>query len=582
MKKINLELWLCRCLSISFLTLTFLSHAQEVPPEPANVISNNYTANFPAPAAILFQTTNVSVQVSNAVGKVWDVNLRTEITHQFPVDIDMHLTSPQGTRVYLLSSSAGNGYGGANQGVFNGTWWDDQAPTNAADAVYTPMILQPSLQPVGAMSAFDGENPNGTWTLTITDTFAPDNGSLNSAQLNIATYVGHPTYVTKSYTNSVSTPIPDNASINPTVSVTGLPYRISEVKVFTKTPHTASTDLDIFLTSPAGTQIALVTDRAGINDNVFNGTLWYDNATKQVASVTNVYADNVVETELIPEGCLGAFKGENPNGTWTLNVADDNANGELGNLDNWWIEITTCSAGVNDVNGDGYTDIVGVRKKEVRVLSQAAGTATNATSYGKLPKGYKVVGGFDVNTNGTSDLIVQRKDQISYLDITNGSVPATPVAITTAPKRYKVVASGDINSDDYTDIIVARGKKVSVLMGPNYTAQEIIEKNKNGKVVGAVQANIVTQKGKKVYRMPVNSSGTNTVTVGEPVTLTEDAAGKVVGVTEINTNDGYEIVAQKKKDITYGAWDSGNYTTDLWTDKGKEKDSRVGKVVAPQ
>lgn len=445
-----------------------------------------------------------------------------------------------------------------------------------------PMVLQPSLQPVDALSAFDGENPNGTWTLTITDTFFLDDGSLNAAQLDIATYIGTPTCVTHSYTNTVSTPIPDNASISPTINVSDQPYRISQVKVFTKIPHTASADLDIFLTSPVGTKTTLVTDQGGVNDNIFNGTLWYDEASKSAGSVSNVYTDNVVETQLIPEGALGIFKGENPNGTWTLNVTDDNLNGNVGNLDNWWIEITTCAAGVNDVNGDGYTDIIGIKKKEVRVLSQAAGTATNATSYGKLPKGYKVVAGYDANTNGSSDLIVQRKDQISYLDITNGSVPATPVAITTAPKRYKVCASGDINSDDYTDIIVARGKKVGVLMGPDYQFQDLLEKNKNGKIVGAVQTNLVTQKGKKVYRMPVSSNGTNTITVGAPVTLTEDAAGKVVGVSEIDTKDGYEIIAQKKKNITYGAWDSGNYTTDLWTDKGKDKDGQVGKVVAPQ
>ncbi|MBX7157240.1 MAG: proprotein convertase P-domain-containing protein, partial [Verrucomicrobiae bacterium] len=350
MKKNNRKLWLIFCFSISLLTLNSFTQAQIVPTEPANVISNHYMATYPAPIAILFQTTNVNVQISNAVGKVWDVNLRTEITHQFPVDIDMYLTSPQGTHVHFTSSTAGNGYGGGNAGVFNGTWWDDQAATNVEDAVYMPMVLQPSLQPVDALSAFDGENPNGTWTLTITDTFFLDDGSLNAAQLDIATYIGTPTCVTHSYTNTVSTPIPDNASISPTINVSDQPYRISQVKVFTKIPHTASADLDIFLTSPVGTKTTLVTDQGGVNDNIFNGTLWYDEASKSAGSVSNVYTDNVVETQLIPEGALGIFKGENPNGTWTLNVTDDNLNGNVGNLDNWWIEITTCAAGVNDVN----------------------------------------------------------------------------------------------------------------------------------------------------------------------------------------------------------------------------------------
>ena len=561
-----------------------LTHAQEIPPVPANVISNHYTTtNFSTPAAILFQTTNLSVQVSNVLGKVWDVNLRTAITHSFPVDIDMFLTSPQGTQVHLTSSSAGNGNGGGADDVFNGTWWDDQASTNVSDATYVNLVLQPFLQPEDAMSAFDGENPNGTWTLTITDTFIFDDGLLNSAQLDIATYIGQATCVTKSYTNSILTPIPDNGSINPIINVVGLPYRISQVKIFTKITHTSSADLDIILTSPAGTMTTLTTDRGGVNDNIFNGTLWFDDAFISVSSITNVFMDNVVETELVPEGALGTFKGENPNGNWTLMVADDTANAEVGSLTNWYIEITTCSGGVNDVDGDGFTDIVGLKKKEVRVLSQVTGvTSSNAISVGKLPKGYKAVGGYDANTNNISDLLVQRKDEISYLTITNGQISDTPVVIGSAPKKHKAAAFGDINSDGSTDIIVTKGKKVGALMGPSYTFQEIIDKNKDGKVVGVVQTNIITQKGKKVFRIPITASGTNSPTVGDAINLTEEATGKIVGVSEINGTDGLEIIAQKKKDVTYGPAESGNATLDLWTDKGIDKDGQLGKVIAPK
>ncbi|MBX7158024.1 MAG: proprotein convertase P-domain-containing protein, partial [Verrucomicrobiae bacterium] len=345
MKKQNYKkLWLACLASLAGLTLS--TQAQIVPTEPANVISNYYTSSVNAPVPIPDLSTNTATfNITNAVGKVWDVNLRTSITNSFADDLDIYLTSPQGTRVAITTDN-----GGANDNVFDGTWWDDQAATNSSDANYVDLVPQPTLQPEGAMSAFNGENPNGTWTLTVIDDAGGDIGTLNAAQLDIATYVGKPTYVTKTYTNSVSTPIPDNASINPTVSVTGLPYRISEIKIFTKTPHTSCGDLDVTLTSPQGTTTTLVTDRAGGSTNVFDGTLWYDNATEAVADLTTPFQDNVVKTELVPEGCLGAFNGENPNGTWTLNVTDDNLNGNVGNLDNWWIEITTCAAGVNDVN----------------------------------------------------------------------------------------------------------------------------------------------------------------------------------------------------------------------------------------
>ena len=557
----------------------FKLQAQVVPVEPANVISNHYSINWNGlPSPILDNTTNIfDVQVNNAVGKIWDVNLRTDLQHTFPGEIRIYLTSPQGTQI-TLSTDSGSGF----DNIFDGTWWDDQATTNVTDAFYVNLITLPTLQPEGALSAFDNENPNGTWSLTVVDDTIANVGSLNGAQLEISTYIGKPTFVTKDYTNNVSIPIPDSASISPTATVTGLPYRISEVKVFTKIPHTFSRDLDVTLTSPAGTIITLVSNRGAGHDNVFDGTWWYDNALTPATDAS--YANLATQTQLIPEGTLGAFKGENPNGTWTLTVNDDLLNGDTGTLDNWILEITTASAGVNDVNGDGYTDIIGQKKKEVRVLSQQAGqTSSNAISVGKLPKGFKVAGGGLVNGDGLSDLIVQRKTQISYLSISNGVIGKTPVPLATALKRYKARAFGDINSDNHSDIIVTRGKVIAALMGPSNTFQEIIKKNKNGKVVGVVQDNIICQKGKKVYRIPITASGTNTPpTAGAAVTLTEAAAGKVVGVSEINATEGYEIIAQKKKEITYGAWDSGNFTTKLWSDKGKEKSGQIGKVVAPK
>lgn len=584
MKKYNYKkLWLACLASLAGLTLT--SQAQEIPPAPANVVSNYYTANYNVPVPVLdFTTTDVVFEITGAVGKIWDVNLQTMITHTASSDLEIYLTSPSGKKVAIITDSI------ANVDSFNGTWWDDQATINALDATYPPNGVVPTLQPEGAMAAFDGENPNGTWTLTVIDNANNDQGSLDSAKLDIATYVGKPTFVTKTYTNSVSTPIPDNASIDSTLSVSNQPYRVSEVKVFTKIPHTFPDDLVVTLTSPAGTQSTLVSTRGDIGmDNVFNGTLWSDNAAE---TVTAPYANNVVKTELVPEGALGAFKGENPNGTWTLTLADNNV-GEAGNLDNWWIEITTCSGGVNDVNGDGYTDIIGKKRKEIRVLSQQAGqTANEAVSYGQLPAGsFKVVGSYMANNDETSDLIVQLGPTIMYLATSNGTFSTTPVIFPGVfnevdHPRYKVHATGDINSDGYTDFVIMRRKQIGVILGGfnnQYTFKTITEQSQNGKVVGVVGTNLISQRGRRIYRIPINSDGTNTVTIGgEAVALTENAPGKVVGVSEMDGKDGQEILIQRRKRITYGTWDSGNYTTELWTDQGKPREDRLGKVVAPQ
>ena len=39
----------------------------------------------------------------------------------------------------------------------------------------------------------------------------------------------------------------------------------------------------------------------------------------------HVYVNNTLASPLVPEEALGAFIGENPNGTWTLTVSDDEA-----------------------------------------------------------------------------------------------------------------------------------------------------------------------------------------------------------------------------------------------------------------
>ncbi|OWY25213.1 T9SS C-terminal target domain-containing protein [Sphingobacteriales bacterium UPWRP_1] len=119
--------------------------------------------------------------------------------------------------------------------------------------------------------------------------------------------------------------------------------------------HTFNSDLDITLTSPAGTVVTITTDNGSSFDNVFNGTLWDDDAdpgnpapfAAATAAANNVvtdrlYSNLVTATPLVPEEALSAFYGENPNGTWTLTI-DDDLGGDTGTLNSWSLQVTTCS-----------------------------------------------------------------------------------------------------------------------------------------------------------------------------------------------------------------------------------------------
>src|SRR5438552_1714978 len=82
--------------------------------------------------------------------------------------------------------------------------------------------------------------------------------------------------------------------------------------------HMFNAYLDITLQSPAGTVVTITTDNGGSNDDVFNGTVWDDQANPggQVPYTTNnglvtdqAYVNLVTATPLVPEEAMGAFIG---------------------------------------------------------------------------------------------------------------------------------------------------------------------------------------------------------------------------------------------------------------------------------
>ena len=78
------------------------------------------------------------------------------------------------------------------------------------------------------------------------------------------------------HSNNTQAAIVDPGTITSTIVVSGVDTMLKDVDVTTFIRHTASADLDITLTSPAGTTVMLTTDNGGSFDDVFNGTVWND------------------------------------------------------------------------------------------------------------------------------------------------------------------------------------------------------------------------------------------------------------------------------------------------------------------
>jgi subtilisin-like proprotein convertase family protein/subtilisin family serine protease len=116
-------------------------------------------------------TTTSQLALSGLGTPITDVNVRLNITHTWDSDLDVFLIAPDGTRVELFTDVGGSGEN------FTDTVLDDQAAASitSGDAPFTG-----TFRPEGLLSDFNGTNPNGTWTLEITDDFAGDFGTLNS------------------------------------------------------------------------------------------------------------------------------------------------------------------------------------------------------------------------------------------------------------------------------------------------------------------------------------------------------------------------------------------------------------------
>jgi subtilisin-like proprotein convertase family protein len=174
-------------------------------------------------APILDLTTINDNIVASGMGTfLLSAKLTTNITHTYNSDLDISLTAPNGT---ILDLSLG--FGGSNDNVFAGTKWFDAASDSVtplkdapvSDYVFVNLVTAPELQAEEDFNQLIGSDPNGTWTLTISDTANIDTGTLVSWSLDLTTTGGSGgAYCTAKVTSNGCTP---------TINGTGTPSATS-------------------------------------------------------------------------------------------------------------------------------------------------------------------------------------------------------------------------------------------------------------------------------------------------------------------------------------------------------------------
>ncbi len=142
----------------------------------ANVVCDIWAStDVPVVIPTTVATVNSTLDIASC-GSITDLNVKNlDISHTWIDDLIIDLISPAGTTVRLMNRPCGQ----EDDILIN---FDDEA---ASPNFPCPPVDNGNYQPFEALSAFDGENMEGTWTLTVQDVFNADGGSLNNWSLEI-------------------------------------------------------------------------------------------------------------------------------------------------------------------------------------------------------------------------------------------------------------------------------------------------------------------------------------------------------------------------------------------------------------
>jgi subtilisin-like proprotein convertase family protein len=305
-----------------------------------------------------------SITVSGVPGVISKVTVTLKgLTHSYPDDIDILLVGPTGQSLILMSDVGGQGPGVSNIDMtFDDDAYYQLTPVNTPGTyTYQPINFgsgdvfpgpAPAPSPATGLSAFNGTNPNGVWSLYVLDDLAGDSGSISRGwSIDFTTAI--------EVCNSTPIAIFDNAAAAPypsPINVAGLPEAISKVSVkLNGLSHTYPDDIDMLLEGPAGQTAMVMSDAGGIGPGVASETLVLDdNAALALDPSANPVNGTYQPLDLLPgdtmlglapagpyQSPLYQFDGTNPNGFWHLWIVDD-ASGDSGSMSGGWcLDITT-------------------------------------------------------------------------------------------------------------------------------------------------------------------------------------------------------------------------------------------------
>jgi len=247
-----------------------------------------------------------SINVTGLTGTVLKVTATlTGYSHAFSDDVDVLLVGPAGQKV-LLMSDAGGGAAPSNINltfddaaatavpdgapIVSGTFRPANYEGTASDAFAAPAPAGPYAT---VLAAFNGANPNGTWSLFVRDDFSGFAGSISGGwRLNIQTAVpacctGSPGITVTPTSGLVTSEGGGTATF--TVALTSLLTSDVTIALSSSDATEGSVSPPSLVFTPANALIPQTVTVTGVDDAVVDGSQAYTIVTAPAASADPAY-----------------------------------------------------------------------------------------------------------------------------------------------------------------------------------------------------------------------------------------------------------------------------------------------------